>query len=319
MNEGKLNKKRIRILILVLIIVVLIIIVNGFRSNSHISYIGNIYNMGLAIESNGNVYYNKYEKGIFKIKNGKEYKITDETAYSINIVNDTIYYLTSSPSGTVDIKSVETNGNNLQKISTMYSSISKIYVINDYIYYYSNDNVLGIAKIGIDGENKTTIKTTNVQDFQVVNDIIYFTDGTDRLYTMTLTGADVKELITDSDVKKFQVVGNWIYFYNEQENALYKTKTDGTFKTLVSNLVRNDTFNITNKKIYFFNTDDKEIASINLNGNGYKKIVSVQTNKTKINIAGNTLYYLDVSKDGSQLYQIYRVKTNGRAMTEIKY
>ena len=55
---------------------------------------GNYANMGLAVEKDGVIYYNKYEKGIVKVKGGKEYQITDETAYSMTVYNDEIYYLT---------------------------------------------------------------------------------------------------------------------------------------------------------------------------------------------------------------------------------
>ena len=82
------NKFKILILLVVIFIIVLIIKKNPDSEN------GNFSNMGLAIENNGIVYYNKYEKGIFSSKNGKEEQLTDETAYSLNIAENKIYYLT---------------------------------------------------------------------------------------------------------------------------------------------------------------------------------------------------------------------------------
>jgi len=316
----KLNKKMvIGLIVLIFIILLFVIVLNNVTGSSKNSYSGNIYNKGLVAENKAETYYNKYDKGIIKIKNGKEYQITDETAESINVVGDVVYYLTVA-NGTIDIKSVETNGNNMRKLATVYTSITKIYVVDDYIYYYSNENnICGITKINIDGTNKTMITTSNIVDFQVIGDTIYFTDNINYLYKMTLTGTNVERIETNYQISKFQVFDKWIYFYNENEGALCKVKEDGTEGVTVSNLVRSEIYNITGKKIYFLNPDKKEIASINLNGNGYKSIVEIQTNNTKINIAGNILYYLDDSTDETQAYQIYRVKTNGNSTKAIEY
>ena len=117
----KLDKKKI-LLILIAIAIVLILFGIGklISSLSKEKVMGNYANMGLAV---------------VKVKGGKEYQITDETAYSMNVVGDTIYYLTVSDLNTIDIKSVETNGDNLKKIKTIYTTISKIYVQDGYIYY----------------------------------------------------------------------------------------------------------------------------------------------------------------------------------------
>lgn len=316
----KFNKRIAVLLIAVIGLILLIFIVTGIIKSFNKDSNGNIYNSGLAVKSGGETYYNKYENGIIKVKGGKEYQITDETAYSINVVNDVIYYLTVSNSGTIDIRSVETNGNNLKKLQTVYTSISKIYVVGDYIYYYSNENnIYGITKINVNGSDKTVIATSNVLDFQVVNDTIYYTDNINYLYKMTLTGTNVERIEVEQPISKFQVAGKWIYFYDENEKALCRVKEDGASKSIISNLVKSDIYNVTDKKIYFFNPDKKEIASIKLNGNGYKTIVEVNINKTKINIAGDVLYYLDASDDNSGNYQMYRVKTNGSGTKAIEY
>lgn len=317
----KLNKKAaITIVFIAIAILLIIVISNIFKSFRNANITGNIYNMGLAIERDGEIFYNKYEKGIIKLKNGKEYQITDETAYSINIEEDIIYYLTVSNTGTIDIKSVEKNGNNLKKIGTIYTSISKIYVVDGYIYYYSNENNMnGIAKMDIEGNNRTVITTANIQDFEVIGNEIYFTDNINNLYKMSTTGINLERIISDFIIKKFQVIEKWIFYYDEEEGALCKVKTDGTSKTIVSVLIRTDTFNITGNRIYFFNAENKEIGSVNLKGDDYKKIITIQSNKTKINVCGDVLYYLDTSKDESQIYQMYRVKTNGSATSPVEY
>ena len=62
-----------------------------------------------------------------------------------------------------------------------------------------------------------------------------------------------------------------------------------------------------------------KICKCDLKGKQSKEIVTISVGTTNINIVGNTLYYLDKSKDETQIYQMYRVKTNGKATSEITY
>ena len=119
-SKLKLNKKHLCILIILTIICILIV---------------------LAYEDNNVVYYNKYDKRIVKIKGGKEYQITDESASSITVIGDTIYYLTVSSSNTIDLKSVKTNGDALTNIKTLYTPVSKFYIEDGYLYYITNKDV----------------------------------------------------------------------------------------------------------------------------------------------------------------------------------
>ena len=280
---------------------------------------GNLSNMGLATFDDGNVYYNRYEKGIVKYKGNKEYLITDETAYSINVVGNDIYYLTVSDNNSIDIKTVKTNGDSLRKIKSIYTSVSKIYVQDGYIYYATNKDIDGIARINIETNEETIITTANIQDFQVLEDTIYFTDNINHIYKMALAGVEVKRISEDLRVKQFQILGKWIYFLDEDNGTLNKVRLDGTDKAVVTDKIKNNNYNVTSKKIYFFDAENKKICSINLKGNDFKELVTIKANNTKINIADDNIYYLDESKDEAQTYQMYRVKTSGNQTKKIEY
>ena len=243
---------------------------------------GNLSNMGLATFDDGNVYYNRYEKGIVKYKGNKEYLITDETAYSINVVGNDIYYLTVSDNNSIDIKTVKTNGDSLRKIKSIYTSVSKIYVQDGYIYYATNKDIDGIARINIETNEETIITTANIQDFQVLEDTIYFTDNINHIYKMALAGVEVKRISEDLRVKQFQILGKWIYFLDEDNGTLNKVRLDGTDKAVVTDKIKNNNYNVTSKKIYFFDAENKKICSINLKGNDFKELVTIKTNNTKI-------------------------------------
>lgn len=315
----KINKKKVVFLavILIAVIILAILISNLFKGKDDVN--GNISNRGLATYVDGVTFYNRYENGIVKYKGNKEYLITDETAYSINVVGDDIYYLTVSDSGDIDIKTVKTNGDGLKKIKTIGTSISKIYVQDGYIYYSTNREIDGIARINIENNEETIITTAVIQDFQVLENEIYFTDNINNFYKMSLTGIDLNRVSNDLRLKQFQIVGKWIYFVDIETNSLNKIKLDGTDKNLVTDKIKDNNYNVTNDKIYFFDAENKKICSVNLKGNNYKEIITIQANRTKINIADDTLYYLDTSKDESQISQMYRIKTNGNQTKKIEY
>lgn len=317
-----LNKKMLIVAIIAIILIVMMAITFSVISSKRKtnSELGNISNMGLAASSEEGVFYNKYEEGIVKVKGLEESKITNETAYSITLVGDDIYYLSVGDTSNITIKKVKTNGSGMETIKTIRTSISKMYIESDCIYYATNDNNGGIAKITLDGKDERTIISSEIRDFEVIDGKIYYSNKTGDLFVATTSGVDTKKITPESyAIKEFQVKDEWIYYYNEDEKCLCKLKSDGTNNQIISQYVNSNIYNISKDRIYFFNEENKKIASINFNGDKYKEIVSISTNKTKINVVGDTIYYLDASNNESKIYQMYRVKTNGGNAKTIEY
>jgi len=281
--------------------------------------LGNYANSGLVIEDGSTVYYNKYENGIFKVKGNKETQITSETAYSITLVKNTIYYLTISESNTIDLKSINKNGEEQKKIATLSTPFSKFYIENNQVLYVTNKEKMRIVKLSLDNLEEKTLVEAGIQDFAVSNGKVYYSNNEGHLYSIGIDGDDSKEISKEYDVKNFQILGKWIYFYNVKENALCKIKTNGKSKQTVSSFITNEIYNVTSKKIYYFDATNKQICSCDLKGKKSVAIVKVSAERTKINIANGILYYLDNSKNENQIYQIYRVKTNGKATDAIDY
>ena len=321
-KQKKINKKMIILVIIVIILIMMIIttfsVIKGKnRTNSEL---GNISNMGLAASNDEGVFYNKYEEGIVKVKGGKELQITNETAYSINVQGDDIYYLNVGDTSNIAIKKVKTNGSGMTLIKTIRTSISKIYVDKKYIYYATNENNNGIAKLNLDGSNEKVIISGEIQDFEVIGEKIYYSNKLGDLYVATTNGIEAERITPENGyIKEFQVKDDWIYYYNEEEKNLCKLKVDGTDNQVVSQAVNSNIFNVSKDGIYFFDEENKKIASVNFKGQNYKEIVSVATNKTKINIVDDTIYYLDASTNAAKIYQMYRIKTNGTSAKTIEY
>lgn len=318
----KLNKRRIIVLIVLAIICILILI--GIFNLLKLIFAkevakGNEANLGLVCDDGKLTFYNKYEKGIVKVKGKEEYQITDETAYSMKVIDDTIYYLTLSNSNALDLKSVKTNGDAPTKIKTLTTSISKFYIEDGYVYYVTVQDIFGISKLSLATGEEKIVTASNVQDFVVEDGIIYYTDNVGFLYSINVDGTEIKTLSKDYNIKKIQVLKKWIYFYNDKEKCLSKIKIDGSKVKKVTTFVTNETYNVTNKNIYYFNEVNKQICVTNLKGKKSNAVVSLTSSRTKINISNGILYYLDDSKNESSIYQMYRVKTNGGETKTIEY
>lgn len=305
-------------IVLLIMIAITFYVINGRRKVN--AELGNIANMGLAASNDEGVFFNKYEEGIVKVKGTEESQITNETAYAINLLGNDIYYLSVGDTNNIAIKRVKTNGSELTTIKNINTSISKIYLDEDSIYYVTNDNNGGIAKLNLDGSDERVIINNEIKDFEVIEGKIYYSSKTGDLYESTTNGTEIKRLTTgDVSIKEFQVKDEWIYYYNEDNNCLYKLKIDGTNNQIFSQYVNSNIYNAAKDRVYFFDEQNKKIASVNYNGENYKEITSISTNKTKINVVGDTVYYLDASSNESKIYQMYRVKTNGSKAKTIQY
>ena len=162
-------------------------------------------------------------------------------------------------------------------------------------------------------------KATDAKDFVVDKGMIYFTDNIGYVYSIKVNGQELTNILKDYNVSKIQVLKKWIYFYNQQEKCLSKVKKTGGDVKTVATFVNNETYNITNKYIYYFDSVNNQICRSDLKGKKSKAIVTLKTGRTKINIANGYIYYLDESKNENRIYQMYRVKTNGKAANSIEY
>ncbi len=324
-KERKLKLTRRRIIVLIIVAILLFLIIFGISKlisaifSKEKAY-GNLSNQGLATSDGSTVFYNKYDEGIVKVKGGKEYQITDETAYSITLYNGKLYYITISKVNTIDLMCVNTNGDDYKKIKTLNTRIDKFYIKDGYVYYAINkDGSTGIAKLSLENGEEVVITVADIRDFVLDKEKIYFTDNVGFLYSVGINGMDKKEISTDYNIEKIQLMKKWIYYYDSEENALCRIKTDGSSRTVVTSFVSNGMFNVTSKYIYYLDIINGKICRCDLKGKKSSEIVSTEITTTSINIVDGTMYYLDKRQDETQMYQMYRVKTNGKAAKEIVY
>lgn len=208
----------------------------------------------------------------------------------------------------------------VKTIATIYTSLSKFFIQDDYLYYATNKGNRGIARIDLKGENETIILEESIQDFQVVNKEIFYTNASNQIGKLSISKMDKTLLNQESTAKKIQVVGKWVYYYDENENALFRLTKNGKKKELVSILVKNESYNVFGKFVYYFDRENSKIAKMKIGkSNQYEDIINLAVSNTKINIAKDELYYLDKSQDESQTYQMYRIKLDGKETKSIEY
>lgn len=306
-------------IVFILILVISLLVWNAKSGNGKEN--GNVSNGGLAIERKGVTYYNKYEKGIFEVKGNSEKRLTDETAYSITIYDNKLYYMTVADFNHVVIKYVNlSNDGNVKNVATIYTSVSKFFIEDGFIYYFTNEGSGGICRMDVNGTNETLIVKGGVRDFHVCDQKLYYINDENQICEFFLKKQENVILKEEIFAKKMQIVGQWIYYYDEKEDALFRVSKNGEKQELVSVLVHNEIYNVCGKYVYYLDEQNSKIARMKLKkSNQCDDIVSINISTTRINIAGDVLYYLDKSKDESQNYQMHRVRMNGEMVQDIEY
>ena len=317
----KLSKRKVMLTILLVFVIILIVLTSkliGFITKDR--EISNLGNMGLATEDGKYTYYNKWEKGIFKAKGNKEEMLIDETAYSMNVVDDTIYYLSVSNKQEILLKSIKTNGEDLKTLKRLYTSISKIYVQDGFIYFVTNEGLDGISKYNIETGECNLIVSSKIKDYVLCDDKIYFSDDRENLYVMTNTGIELQRIINAPIIEKFQIQDKYIYFYNLENEKFCRVDLNGDKMEIISERIEeNSNYNVTSRRIYFYDKQTNSISKMDLDGENLEIVKEINAKKTKINIVDDVIYYLDSSNDPSQAYQIFRVGVDGKKLREIDY
>ncbi len=281
--------------------------------------LGNLSNNGKVFHDGESVYLGLAE-GLFKETDGVLTKISNDRATSIFRQGDAVYYLNSASQRSFDIKMIKDGSTEPQTIKTIYTSINKICVSQDSIYYVSSENGYGIRKISMQDMNEGLVVLANIVDFTIEDDMLYYTDIVGKLERLNLSKKEDVPYTIDSthSIRKFQVKDKWIYFYNNKEGGLCKIKMNGKGFGLVNKNIKNDSFNISSKgNIYFLDGAKTKICKGKIDGNSFKTIAETKITNSTINIAAGNLYYENYASETSSITKLYRVKTNGKAAKEI--
>lgn len=301
----KLSNIAIVFLLLILLIILIVVISRVFKLTNIIE--NNDSNMGLVTQSDDLIFYYNYGKGLVKKDKNEEKVLIDEQAYSINYFDGHVFYTTPNSVGGIDIKKIGIDGKGEKVILSTTSSSTKMYLKDSKIYYLtSNPNTL--SNVDIDGKNPEVILQKGIVDFKVLDGIIYYSDIMGYLYSVDLNGKNDKIIVEKSLFDEFQIVKDYVYYYDNDK--LMRVNLNNTSKIEeVTDKLNCDIYNATSNGIYYYDKEKSKISFVSLYGKKARDIVDVTNNKTKINLVGTVIYYID-EKDGKTITKL--IGTNGK-------
>lgn len=222
----------------------------------------NIINGG-QVCTDGDYYYYGFN-GIYKTDwQNHDIKISDSSAYYMNISDDYIYftdtennfihrinkysfedeillseycyeltlydnmlYFSRQTDGKNTICRMKCDGSDLQVLSECYAWYMNI--INDKIYYVNYDDNYKLYEMELDGKNTTIINNDQCSDVCVTQDAIYFSSNRDTryLYSMNLDGTNVHQ-INSVFTKHTNYIDGRIYYVSD-DNNFYSCLPDGS-------------------------------------------------------------------------------------------
>lgn len=313
-----LKNKRLAIVVLsaVIIVILAILIMPSKKEIGNTN--GNLENSGFSVTSGKWVYYFGYNQGssdgIYKIKGNKKEKVSEDYGIYLNKVGKYIYYLDAKEDSIVKIKE---NGKNKETIVKNVDK-SPITVTNNWIYYFDNSC---LHRINIKGENKKILSKKYIENYQVIDDWIYYSyinDGHYVIAKMKTDGDKGSKLNTEAG-KIFFVKDKEIYYiyenYKEEKYELYKMKTNGKSKKKIADINETIDLNIVNfteNDVYYVKKNENlesAIYKMDLKGKKETKITDIKGYTTSINVQGDWIYYPDQDDNGN--VQMFRIKIDG--------
>jgi hypothetical protein len=291
------------------------IINNRLKDNSKLSKInqhtgntsGNISNEGLVASQGDWIYFDMFNKGLWKMKKDGSHKtkIVSDLAYYINVTPDYIYYCNHNERDT--LFRIKLNGSSRQMLNLNYAHIGYVRIVGDWIYYLNYSNNYDICKMNLKHLNKITIYHNNnyIPYMLAEGDWVYFVEWKDKYSCLCKMRTDgTKKIIISkypniyaSNFQSLCIQDGWIYYIGvgddgKSNNEIYKIREDGTQKTLVVKERTNiRKININKDYIYFLTGSlfDSSISRIRINGKDQKKLRNIKY-FTDINIINDTIY-----------------------------
>lgn len=232
------------------------------------------------------------------------FKQSDTEIYSINAINDYIFFtgITKGAYSTIDsvdnkIYRMKNDGSNIEVINDNGVSNENyfFYVIKDKIYYVGMDE--NIYKMNLDGSNIEKISDyatgfLGVTEKYIIFDKIDEIDGTNKqvTYIMNLDGTEARAVLNNEKLYHVNIDNDYVYYLDVDQN-ICKTKIDsGKSEVIYSDAAV--LLNVYNNNAYFFNYTNSEketrvgIYKVSLTGKDHTPQL--------IKVLSSTSYYIDV-------------------------
>lgn len=299
---------KIRIIILTVLLILLFTNVNYYTG---IPVKGNISNLGIVAEYDNDIYYIKYNDGVYRSKLTIDKKIIDGQVYSMQIKDSYLYYMKYN-NNSACIERVNRYGTcNYESLASFNTSMNKFYLDDNYIYYTKDGENAGLYRTNIDELKEEQLISGKCDDFQLESGKIYYLMS--NYIGVMNNDATEKDILGSDEISEFIVYKGWIYYTNNMNGNLMRINILGNQKNVIVHNFFIMDYNIFDDKIYYYNNEAKKICTVSIAGNDYKEIVEVNNKDTMINITSNgDIYYLEYYQDGD-FYEYTRINKDGKS------
>jgi hypothetical protein len=265
----------------------------------------NFMNGSYLVKDKNWIYYigsNGY--GLYKMKiDGSEYIDIDKGSNLSHIIlsGDRVYFFEH-----LNLVSIKNDGTDRKEIKAQYKGqnllmiTSNIQPTNDWIYFkgqplpMQNNEETNLYKMKLDGSSTTLIHKGGIDNMNVTENAIYFTDTTkhNAIMRCNLDGSNLKQ-INEEYSHSIVVDGDQIYYLDEQ-NLLFRLD----LTTKQNNQIGSDhigIYNLIGEWIYYLNKNDHDhLYRMLLSGKQQEQINERVTGS--ILIYDDLIYYLNVSQ-----------------------
>lgn len=287
---------------------------------------------GTVLYKNGWLYYSSIH-GLYRTNDDFKtlHKILNVPAYSINVLNDWIYYLEPKSDSTQtrdmitfiygdrkqnEMKKIRGDGTEEQSLGI--ENIAKMLVVDEWIYYLPWDTYQ-LYRIRLDGSEKSLVinERTTLPVFDKGKMYCAIRGNQPGIFKMEMDGTIVQQL---NDVHTFA--------YDIYEGCLYYSKMDESYKLYRLDLnsmqeeafgdINTSSFIIQDGYLYYVayqgsDVDDAGVYRYNLSTNEEEVLWSERTEM--FNIAGEWVYLRDNDFELPLVYEIpFRLRLDGSGM-----
>lgn len=257
----------------------------------------NIMNYGFATQEGDWVYYSNPVNGgkLSKTRPGSNrvYKIIDDDALFISIMDNWIYYVNYSDNSS--IYKVAMDGTGRTKLGI--EDVVYLYAVNGWVYYQTESEDYKLYRMNTDGTNKIVITEDSAAFVNIVGEYIYYSNFSYNGEIIRINSEGTGRTVLNDDVSMYaNVWGDWIYYKDEEDKHIYKIKLDGTGRTLLSYNDGTD-LNVVDNWIYYVNKSNGDLLyRVSTDGTIEEKLTDSSVDK--INTAVGRLFFFDGEKEG---------------------
>ena len=274
-----------------------------------IPVIGNISNRGIVAEYDNDIYYIRYNDGVYRSKLTADKKIIDGQVYSMQIRDNYLYYMKLNDN-VAHIERVDRYGKcSYESLVSFRTNLEKFYLDNTYIYYVKVGENAGIYRTNISTLEEEQLIQNTCDDFQLESGKLYYVIS-NYVAAMKCDSKEI-DILGNDYISKFILYNGWIYYTNNMTGDLVRINTLGNQKNILVHNFFIMNFNIFDNKIYYYNNETRKICTISISGNDYQEIKSIKNKDTMINITTNgDIYYLEYYPEEAA-YEYTRINKSG--------